>query len=189
MYLIRQLAAKYNLTRTALLHYDSIGLLTPSARTEAGYRLYSEEDEKKLHRILLFRSMGIPLDKIKRLIEKDESRIAGALMNRLNELNREIGELKKQQKNIINLLKEVKILEEFLNKENHDYKNFPLLNGIDPSEWHKQFEAMSPELHKEFLEILRSIPENIKESLQKALNSLPKEERKELNRIFGKQYH
>ena len=65
MYLIRQLAAKYKLTRTSLLHYDAIGLLSPSGRTEAGYRLYSEDDETKLQSILLFRSMGISLGNIR----------------------------------------------------------------------------------------------------------------------------
>ena len=189
MCLIRQLAAKYNLTRTALLHYDSIGLLSPSTRTEAGYRLYSEEDERRLQNILLFRSMGISLDNIKRLLGKGGSRVASALFHRLDELNREIGVLKKQQKNIINLLKEVKILEEFLDREERDYENFPLLSGIHPSEWHRQFEAMSPELHKEFLEILVSVPENMRMSLQEALNSLPEEELKELSSIIGRQYH
>lgn len=186
MYLIRQLAAKYNLTRTTLLHYDAIGLLSPSTRTEAGYRLYSEEDEKRLQNILLFRSMGISLDSIRQLLENDKSRLANALLIRLDELNREIGELKNRQRNIINLFKEVKTLEEFISHESHDHKSHILFNGIHPLEWHEQFEAMSPNLHKEFLKVLDLIPKSMKESIQASLNSLPEEERNRLNKIIQK---
>jgi DNA-binding transcriptional MerR regulator len=44
-----------------LRHYDDIGLLTPSARTDAGYRLYSRGDLERLQEILLFRELEIPL--------------------------------------------------------------------------------------------------------------------------------
>lgn len=186
MYLIRQLAAKYNLTRTTLLHYDAIGLLSPSTRTEAGYRLYSEEDEKRLQSILLFRSMGISLDSIGQLLGNDESRLANALLIRLDELNQEIGELKNRQRNIINLFKEVKTFEEFLSHGNHNPKSPVLFNGIHPVEWHEQFEATSPNLHKEFLEVLDLIPKSMKESIQASLNSLPEEEQNRLNKIITK---
>ena len=48
----------------ALHHYDEIGLLVPSTRTDAGYRLYSREDLDRLQEILLFRELEIPLDDI-----------------------------------------------------------------------------------------------------------------------------
>jgi DNA-binding transcriptional MerR regulator len=52
----------------ALHHYDGIGLLTPSARTAAGYRLYSDADLERLQEILLFRELEIPLDDIATLL-------------------------------------------------------------------------------------------------------------------------
>jgi DNA-binding transcriptional MerR regulator len=52
----------------ALHHYDEIGLLTPSARTAAGYRLYSDADLERLQEILLFRELEIPLDDIATLL-------------------------------------------------------------------------------------------------------------------------
>ncbi len=186
MYLIRQLAAKYDLTRTALLHYDAIGLLSPSARTEAGYRLYSEEDEKRLQSILLFRSMGIPLENIKQLLETDKSRLANALLIRLEELNREIEELKQRQRNIINLFKDIKAIEECLGDGKDDLANRILFNDIDPLKWHEQFEAASPHLHREFLKIVDLIPEEVKESIQASLKSLPKKERSRLDKLIHK---
>ena len=51
-----------------LHHYDEIGLLAPSARTEAGYRLYEDGDLERLHQILLFRELGFSLDDIRRIM-------------------------------------------------------------------------------------------------------------------------
>ena len=186
MYLIRQLAAKHGLTRTSLLHYDAVGLLSPSARTDAGYRLYSEEDEKKLQSILLFRSMGISLDSIKRLLEHDESKLANALMIRLNELNREIGELRQQQENIINLFKEIATFEQVLSHEDGDQIVRILLSGVRPLEWHEKFESMSPNLHREFLKLLDLVPDKIRESIRTSLGSLPEEDRDRLSKIMFK---
>ena len=52
----------------ALHHYDEIGLLVPSARSDAGYRLYSRDDLDRLQEILLFRELEIPLDDIATLL-------------------------------------------------------------------------------------------------------------------------
>ena len=41
----------------ALQYYDKIGLLSPSVRTEAGYRLYGDESLERLQQILLFRAL------------------------------------------------------------------------------------------------------------------------------------
>jgi DNA-binding transcriptional MerR regulator len=47
-----------------LHHYDEVGLLTPSGRSAAGYRLYSAEDLRRLQRILFYRELGLGLDTI-----------------------------------------------------------------------------------------------------------------------------
>ena len=52
-----------------LQYYDKIGLLIPSNHTEAGYRLYGEDDMKKLQQILLFRELEFPLKDIKNMRE------------------------------------------------------------------------------------------------------------------------
>jgi len=51
-----------------LHHYDDIGLLTPDCTTEAGYRLYSDDNLATLQQILFFRELGFPLKKIKELL-------------------------------------------------------------------------------------------------------------------------
>ena len=50
-----------------LRHYDQIGLLKPTAVSEAGYRLYDETALERLHTILLFRELAFPLKEIKEI--------------------------------------------------------------------------------------------------------------------------
>src|SRR5918997_5759920 len=51
-----------------LHHYDDIGLLPASGRTEAGYRLYSSTDLQRLKRILFYRELDFGLDEIARIL-------------------------------------------------------------------------------------------------------------------------
>ena len=51
-----------------LHHYDKLGILTPSARTDAGYRLYDTDDLERLHRVLVFRELGFSLTEIADII-------------------------------------------------------------------------------------------------------------------------
>jgi DNA-binding transcriptional MerR regulator len=52
-----------------LHHYDEIGLLTPAARSDAGYRLYGEVDMLRLQQILFFRELDFPLDDIRLILD------------------------------------------------------------------------------------------------------------------------
>jgi len=51
-----------------LHHYDEIGLLGPSDRTDAGYRLYTVDDLERLQQILLFRELGFALPEIRSIM-------------------------------------------------------------------------------------------------------------------------
>ena len=61
---IGELAKRTGLTVRTLHHYDDIRLLSPSARSDAGYRLYNETDIARLHRILALRRFGMSLSDI-----------------------------------------------------------------------------------------------------------------------------
>ncbi|MDF9408166.1 MAG: HTH-type transcriptional activator TipA [Pelotomaculum sp. PtaB.Bin013] len=63
-YTINQVAQLAGVTIRTLRYYDKIGLLTPSTRTEAGYRIYSQENVERLQQILFFRELDFPLAKI-----------------------------------------------------------------------------------------------------------------------------
>ncbi|MDQ6837726.1 MAG: TipAS antibiotic-recognition domain-containing protein, partial [Actinomycetota bacterium] len=61
---VGQLAASTGLTVRTLHHYDHLGLVRPSQRTAAGYRLYLESDVERLYEVLALRQLGLPLDVI-----------------------------------------------------------------------------------------------------------------------------
>jgi DNA-binding transcriptional MerR regulator len=54
-----------------LHHYDHIGLVVPSVRTPAGYRGYTDADIERLHLVLVYRSVGLQLDEIRRVLDDD----------------------------------------------------------------------------------------------------------------------
>jgi MerR family transcriptional regulator, thiopeptide resistance regulator len=63
-YQIGEVARLAKLSVRMLRHYHEIGLLVPSGRTEAGYRLYSHADLQRLQQILFYRTLDFPLDAI-----------------------------------------------------------------------------------------------------------------------------
>jgi DNA-binding transcriptional MerR regulator len=66
---VGDLARRTGLTVRTLHHYDEIGLLKPSGRSEAGYRLYSQADVQRLHAVQTMRQMGLALSDIGELLE------------------------------------------------------------------------------------------------------------------------
>ncbi|MFZ6742724.1 MerR family transcriptional regulator [Undibacterium sp. JH2W] len=61
---IGELASRTGLTIRTLHHYDKIGLLKPSVRSEAGYRLYNRSDIKRLHHIQALRRLDLSLAEV-----------------------------------------------------------------------------------------------------------------------------
>jgi DNA-binding transcriptional MerR regulator len=66
---VGEVARLAHVTVRTLHHYDEIGLLVPSGRSEAGYRRYSESDLVRLQQILLFRELGFTLEAIQRMVD------------------------------------------------------------------------------------------------------------------------
>lgn len=66
---VSQVARMAHVTVRTLHHYDEIGLLAPSGRGRNGYRQYSDQDLRRLHRILLFRELGFSLEEIRSALE------------------------------------------------------------------------------------------------------------------------
>ena len=56
----------------ALQYYDRIGLLSPAARTEAGYRLYDDAALEALQQILLYRELQFPLKDIRAILRSPD---------------------------------------------------------------------------------------------------------------------
>lgn len=68
-YAVKKLAGMAGVSVRTLHHYDRIGLLRPSVRTEAGYRLYGEKELLRLQQILFYKEMDFELKTIADLLD------------------------------------------------------------------------------------------------------------------------
>ncbi|RNF28762.1 MerR family transcriptional regulator [Massilia aurea] len=86
-------------TAKMIRHYESIGLVKAPRRTEAGYRLYSEQDVRVLQFIHRGRALGFSLDQIRELLAlwEDKHRasadVRAMALAHIAELDRKIAEM------------------------------------------------------------------------------------------------
>ncbi|MDN4175750.1 MerR family transcriptional regulator [Nocardioides sp. SOB77] len=66
---IGEVAARTELSLRSLRHWEEVGLLRPSARTDGGFRLYTEEDVEKILVIRRMKPLGFTLDQMKTVIQ------------------------------------------------------------------------------------------------------------------------
>ncbi|KOG60531.1 MerR family transcriptional regulator [Streptomyces griseoflavus] len=76
---VGQVASRLGVTVRALHHWDEIGLARPSLRTAGGYRLYTAGDLERLHRIVVYREVGLGLDRIRAVLDDSAADVPGAL--------------------------------------------------------------------------------------------------------------
>ncbi|MFC1705350.1 MerR family transcriptional regulator [Planctomycetota bacterium] len=171
---VGQLARRSGLSRSALLYYDKLGLLSPRSRSGAGYRLYSPEDVKRLDEINRYRALGLPLREIAILLreERAKSRAGEVLSRHLRFLEERIATLRRQHREAALLLDGLsrrprkrrsrstgtrkaragKEADEMVTKERWvEIMKAAGFTEEQMHEWHRQFERLEPEAHEEFL--------------------------------------
>jgi DNA-binding transcriptional MerR regulator len=79
---VGEVARLAGVTVRTLHHYDEIGLLSASGRSDAGYRRYADGDLDRLQQILFYRELGFGLDEIRSVLQDDGT-------NRLGHLRRQ----------------------------------------------------------------------------------------------------
>lgn len=89
---VGELARRTGLTVRALHHYDSIGLLRPTGRSDGGYRLYSRDDVARLHGIQALRRMGLSLTDVAQLLDGRAVTLPGLLERQIVSLDQEIAQ-------------------------------------------------------------------------------------------------
>ncbi|WP_243658669.1 MerR family transcriptional regulator [Tamaricihabitans halophyticus] len=107
-------------TVRTLHHWDEIGLASPSARTSAGYRQYTEADLQRLHRIVAYREAGLRLDAIRAVLDDTAT---------------EIGEtLRVQRAQLANRIRDLQQLDERLERMGQAHERGILLDDETQSE-------------------------------------------------------
>lgn len=97
MMTIREVSKLAGVSVRTLQYYDKIGLLHPSAYSDAGYRLYTDADLERLQQILFFRELEFPLKDIREIMESPD-------FDRHKALDQQIALLKLKKEHLENLI-------------------------------------------------------------------------------------
>ena len=104
---IGELARLVQVSQDTLRFYEKHGLLTPSLRSQAGYRLYSQADLERVGFILSAKRVGFTLNEIHDLlgleVTKDDKScedVKRFVDEKLDSLNQRIGEMQRIQKTL-----------------------------------------------------------------------------------------
>ncbi|MES2936958.1 MAG: MerR family transcriptional regulator [Pseudomonadota bacterium] len=89
---VGELTRRTGLTVRTLHHYDAIGLVKPSGRSESGYRLYGAEDVARLHGVQALRQLGMPLADIAALLDGAGSQPQAIVREQIKALDRQIAQ-------------------------------------------------------------------------------------------------
>jgi DNA-binding transcriptional MerR regulator len=157
MYTVGALARTVGMSRTALLYYERIGLLPASARSGSRYRLYGEDARARLQAIVTYRGAGLGLRDIRALLDARGGPTAEILTARLQALDGEIARLREQQRVLVALLRNRRLLARTRTLDKRGWVAILAASGLDEAamrRWHAQFEALAPAAHQDFLESL-----------------------------------
>lgn len=101
-YKVKDIARITGVSVRTLHYYDEIKLLEPSGRTDAGYRLYNDDDLLRMQQILIGRSLGMPLEEIRQWLDDPDfdyvtslRKQRALLVERLSETNEMISAIDK----------------------------------------------------------------------------------------------
>ncbi|WP_206486183.1 MerR family transcriptional regulator [Thalassotalea sp. G2M2-11] len=163
MLTVTQIAKQFGVSRTTILYYEKENLLMPAYRSENGYRWYGENEVKRLEAITSYRSFGLSVSSIRTLLNRNGESQTQILKDHFNQLEREIQNLRAQQKAVVVLLQEPNLLEEnIVNKQR--WVEIMVAAGFtetDMVKWHQKFEELEPVEHQKFLESLGITSEEI----------------------------
>ncbi|MEV4092493.1 MerR family transcriptional regulator [Streptosporangium saharense] len=104
---IGELAGATGVTVRTLHHYDEIGLLRASGRTASGHRRYTEEDLRRLYRVRALSALGIPLERIRSVLDSSSEDLAGMrglLTAQLDRLNARADQIQRLAQQVSGLL-------------------------------------------------------------------------------------
>ena len=120
----------------------------------------------------MYRSAGIPLKEISKILDAEKTKFTEILTNRLKRIQSEITYLKKQEKMIIEFFKKEVLINEEAIFDNCTWTELLTSLGFDEEElilWHREFEEDSPVEHIEFLQALGMVEGEIEKLMMKLI--------------------
>jgi DNA-binding transcriptional MerR regulator len=163
MMTVSQLARACKLSRTAVLYYESAGLLSPAGRSNSQYRFYGEKELERLRQIRLYRSVGLGIDEVRAALNAPSTSLGAVLKHRLLEVEKEITVLRGHQQAILSLL-QTKLIRRKRKMTKQTWVDVMKAAGFseaDMHRWHRVFEQTAPDGHQEFLKFLNLADDEI----------------------------
>jgi len=100
---VGELADATGLTVRTLHHFDEVGLLRPAIRSQAGHRLYTADDVRRLYRIIALRHLGIPLREIAQALDGDVDDLQLAVRGQLEHVDQMIARQRQARRRLLAL--------------------------------------------------------------------------------------
>jgi DNA-binding transcriptional MerR regulator len=135
-YRVADVARLAGVSIRALHHYDAIGLLVPTGRTDAGYRLYTDADILRLQQILIGRELGFSLEEVRRSLDDPRFDQRQALLEQRKRLSDKANSIEQMLRSIDAALA---VVAPDPQGGHMDMKE--LFNGFDPSVHEAEVEA------------------------------------------------
>lgn len=104
---VGDLAAAAGLTVRALHHYEEIGLVAPSTRSDAGHRLYGPDAVDRLYRVSRLRRVGLSLDQIGRILDDPIGSLHDTLEQHRASVDTQIDQLSALRRAVLAALTEI----------------------------------------------------------------------------------
>jgi DNA-binding transcriptional MerR regulator len=139
---VHEVCKSIGVTRRTLHYYDEIGLLSPTVRTESGYRLYDDMAVEKLFKILLLSELGYSLNDIQEMMNNPDVDLRESIGNQIEILNKK----KARLENLIGYANTIKLtgiiplnfeeygditFEEFIEKSKNTYNMNMFTNNTE----------------------------------------------------------
>ncbi|VXD23229.1 heavy metal-responsive transcriptional regulator [Planktothrix paucivesiculata] len=110
MFQIGAVSRSLGLNPQTVYFYERIGLIPPPSRTEAGYRLFSQQDLERLAFIVRAKSLGLSLEEIKEILALKDgqlltcSEVQNRLLNKLKAIEENIRQLQALREELLPLV-------------------------------------------------------------------------------------
>lgn len=160
---VGELARRSGLTVRTLHHYDSIGLLKPSGRSDAGYRLYNRNDVARLHQVQALRRFGMALADIGHFLAQPGASLPDLIARQIDALDQQIAEAAKLREQLtvlrgqllageepelatwLTTLEQMTVYDKYFTKE--ELAQLPIYSDpAAPEEWAKLIEAVGQKM-------------------------------------------
>jgi DNA-binding transcriptional MerR regulator len=104
---VGELARRAGMTVRTLHHYEQTGLLMPSARSTAGYRLYNLAAVQRLHMIKALAQAGLELATIKDYLDQDAFSLSDLLVQQISTLDKQLRAVSTLRERLVQLRDEL----------------------------------------------------------------------------------